>query len=39
MTDEQSSHTRIPGAAQHEVVRCRTGIVADSEFATVIVKL
>jgi len=26
---------RFPGAAQHEVVRCRPGIVTNSEFSAI----
>jgi hypothetical protein len=29
------SATRVPGAAQHEVVRCRPGTVTDTAFGTV----
>jgi hypothetical protein len=29
------AYARIPGAAQHEVMRCRTGIVPNSELMTI----
>ncbi len=32
---KMADRARFPGATQHEVMRCRTGIVANSEFSTI----